>query len=152
MTVLFKEEIISRNPEETLLLGKNISSEIKPGDTICLQGTLGSGKTQLSKGIISSFIDVDAQEITSPTYTYMNFYEGEVDLCHFDLYRLKSLEEFEKLGFEEYLSDANTISVIEWPDKILSILPKNTHFITIDHLDTEQRLFKLNFRVYDDSI
>lgn len=152
MPVAYKEELLSKNAKETILIGRMISSSLSGGDVICLSGALGAGKSQLAKGIISSLTGIDIQDILSPTYTYMNFYEGETDICHFDLYRLTSTESFEKLGFEDYLLDNKTLSIIEWPDKIQNLLPENTLDITIDYLDNEQRLLKLNFRVNDDSI
>lgn len=147
-----REEFISHTPEETLQFGRKVGSLLTPGTTLCLHGNLGAGKSQLSKGIISSLMSLLPQEITSPTFTYLNLYEGSFNIYHFDCYRLSSLDEFEKLGFEDYLYDKTSISLVEWPEKILSLLPQRSLHIFIEYLTPLHRLFKLNFGLSHDSI
>lgn len=113
-------EIISNSPQETLEIGKNIAPFLKKGDVLLLKGDLGSGKTTLVKGLISQLKGCKVETITSPTFNYLNIFE---DFCHFDLYRLKSLEEFVIKGFCDYLTP-NNICCIEWPELVEPLIAK----------------------------
>lgn len=113
---------------ETIQVGQVIGSELEKGITIALQGTLGSGKTTLVKGIAKG-LGVQ-QEITSPTFSIIQEYEASIPLYHIDLYRLKDYSEIEDLGLEEYLY-GDGVTIIEWPELILHLLPSLTIFISI---------------------
>jgi tRNA threonylcarbamoyladenosine biosynthesis protein TsaE len=89
---------------------------------VCLRGDLGAGKTQLVKGIVEGATSVLAEQVSSPTFVYLNVYPGPRTVYHFDLYRLHDCDEFLSMGFEEYLS-AGGICCIEWPERILELLP-----------------------------
>lgn len=134
------DQVTSNSVEETVDLASRLLPLIKDFTAICLVGNLGAGKTLLAKTLISELLDLSLDEITSPTFNYMNIYSNQITVCHFDLYRLTSLKEFIDLGFEDYLFDTNTLSIIEWPDHILSLLPEKTLFIKIDHLEADSRL------------
>ncbi|AGB40305.1 ATPase, YjeE family [Halobacteroides halobius DSM 5150] len=110
------------NPEETFKLGKKIGNKLNPGDIVCLQGSLGAGKTSLAKGICAGLGVKD--KITSPTYTIVNEYQGRMKVNHMDLYRIKAEEELYDLGFEEYIYGSG-VTIIEWPDKAGSLIPDN---------------------------
>lgn len=119
---------VTCNLEEMDLFANSFSKKIKQGQVIALSGDLGAGKTTFTK-MLCKHLGIDAI-ISSPTYTYLNIYDDKV--AHFDLYRLKSAEEFFALGFEEYI-DSSYIVIIEWPEKILNYLPKNTITIYSKH-------------------
>lgn len=129
-------EIISSSAEMTFKLGIEIGSKCMPGDIIALSGTLGAGKTVLSKGIAAGMGISD--DITSPTFTIMEVYESEIPLYHFDLYRIKSESEFDQLLFEEYWN-GNGVSVIEWAEKAGGLLPEQTIRVSIDYIDENNR-------------
>jgi tRNA threonylcarbamoyladenosine biosynthesis protein TsaE len=112
----------TRSEEETYDLGKKLSKELKPGDTISLEGDLGTGKTAFTKGIASGLGIED--HITSPTFTLVNTYIGKVVLHHFDVYRIDDPDELLAIGWEEYFSD-DAITVVEWGDLVSDILPPN---------------------------
>ena len=115
--------IISKSPDETLYIGRDIARNLKPSDIICLFGDLGSGKTVLAKGI-GLGLGVRAGEINSPSFVLLRQYnEGRVPLYHFDLYRLKGPRDIMSLGYEEYLY-GDGITVIEWPDRLKYLMPK----------------------------
>lgn len=82
---------------------------------VLLKGNLGAGKTTLSQ-LIGKTVGI-SEELTSPTYTLVNEYSlgDSKKLYHFDLYRLKSTEELEAIGFTEYI-DSGNIYLIEWPE------------------------------------
>lgn len=117
------EEIFSNSPEATIELGKKIASTLKKGDVIVLTGDLGSGKTKLTEGILTYF--GLEKEISSPTFTIVNeYYTDNLNIYHFDVYRLEEEEEFLSIGGEEYFEKGACI--IEWGEMIENILP-NTY-------------------------
>jgi tRNA threonylcarbamoyl adenosine modification protein YjeE len=116
---------------------KELAINSKSGDVICLQGTLGAGKTFFARHFINA-LQKEKTEILSPTFNLVYSYEttkGEVS--HFDLYRLKSAEELENIGFFDSLE--NGICLIEWPEIAEKFLRKNTIKLEIRILDGEKR-------------
>ena len=100
-------------------LGEKIASKLTSGDVVLLQGELGAGKTTMAKGIAKGLGISD--EIVSPTFTIMNVYE-DGKLVHIDTYRLKSEKELTEIGVEDYLGQPETITIVEWPEKIKELL------------------------------
>lgn len=130
--------------EESLELGAEISKLLKPGTTLCLKGDLGAGKTTLSKGIIHALTCVSREEILSPTYSYVRTYtEGQSKLHHFDCYRIHSDDEFLELGLDDLLFDS-AIKIIEWPEHISSLLPKERLELSIEYTGEGSRSIELN--------
>jgi len=120
--------------EETYELGKRLSQELKPGDTISLEGDLGTGKTALTKGIAAGLgIEVP---ITSPTFTLVNTYVGRTTLNHFDVYRIDDSEELLAIGWDDYFT-GDEINLVEWGDKVGDILPPGTMRIRLERDSTE---------------
>lgn len=121
------KEIISNSPEETIEIGKKLAKNLKKGDIIVLTGDLGSGKTKLTEGILTYF--GLEKEISSPTFTIVNeYYTDNLNLYHFDVYRLEEEEEFSAIGGEEYFEKG--ASIIEWGEMIEGLLPNNYIQIT----------------------
>ena len=112
-------KITSHNELETLELAQNFESEKFPNMVICLNGELGSGKTMFVKGIANA-LGIN-ETITSPTFTIVKEYDGELPLYHFDVYRLDG--NTEGVGIEDYFAK-NGVVVIEWADTIKNILPE----------------------------
>ncbi|MBP1743145.1 MAG: uncharacterized protein H6Q58_123 [Firmicutes bacterium] len=111
---------ITNTVEETIEIGRRIGKSLKPGDIVCIDGDLGSGKTHLTKGIALG-LGID-EHITSPTFNIVNEYEGRLKFYHFDVYRVNDPDEIAAIGFDEYIfSDA--VSVIEWSDYISELIP-----------------------------
>ena len=111
-------KITTRSEMETIEIAQNFESEKFPNMIICLDGELGSGKTVFTKGIANA---LGIQEsITSPTFTIIKEYEGELPLYHMDVYRLEDSKE--DIGIEEYF-DKGGVTIIEWADMIKDILP-----------------------------
>lgn len=114
---------ILNSSDETLNLGKEVARFLKKPTVIFLKGDLGSGKTTFSKGFISEKTQEPLSTITSPTFTYMNQYEGiTCSVVHFDLYRLDNQIQFFSMGFEEIVN-APVFSLIEWPEIIEGAVP-----------------------------
>ncbi|MDU2064190.1 MAG: tRNA (adenosine(37)-N6)-threonylcarbamoyltransferase complex ATPase subunit type 1 TsaE [Sporomusaceae bacterium] len=116
-----------------------VASLLKDGDVLALEGDLGAGKTFFVQQITK--VLAPDSEATSPTFTVLQVYEGTVEIHHFDLYRLESIEELEDIGFYEYTTYG--ISLIEWPDQFREALPSNYLWITIEKgAGEEERIFQ----------
>lgn len=129
-------KIKTHNLEETIELAQNFESEKFPNMIICLDGELGAGKTVFTKGIAQAL--GIKENITSPTFTIIKEYEGELPLYHMDVYRLDGVTD--GIGIEEYFTKGGVV-VIEWADTIKDILPKERLDIKIKVVDEDDRLF-----------
>jgi len=138
------QEHISNSPEDTFYIGKQLAKLFSKGCTVALTGTLGSGKTQLTKGIACG-LGINEQ-ITSPTYTIVNEYSFQSSaFFHIDAYRLNDDKDFEEIGGSEILN-SGSICVIEWSDRILKCLPDNVIKISIEITGPSSRLIKISNR------
>lgn len=109
-----KREFISKSPSETWDIGEYIGKQAQPGDLYTLYGELGTGKTQLAKGIARGIGVADWEYVVSPSFTIMNVYEGKFPFCHVDLYRIGG-SEVDDLNLEEFLDTG--IVVVEWAER-----------------------------------
>jgi tRNA threonylcarbamoyladenosine biosynthesis protein TsaE len=132
---------LTKSAQETLALGRLLAQTLHPLDVVCLQGDLGAGKTTLIKGMIASLTGVQPERVCSPTYTYLNIYEGKCPVFHFDLYRLEGADDFLSLGFEEYLYGEG-VCCIEWSERITSLIPTHAHQIRLEYAGEEVRNVK----------
>ena len=128
-------KITTRNEMETIEIAQNFESEKFPNMIICLDGELGSGKTIFTKGIANALGITES--ITSPTYTIIKEYSGELPLYHMDVYRLDG--NTEGVGIEEYFTK-NGVVVIEWAETIKDILPSERLDIYIKVVDENKRV------------
>jgi tRNA threonylcarbamoyladenosine biosynthesis protein TsaE len=139
--------ITSNSPEETIELGRRIGSQLKGGEVFAVCGPLGSGKTHLIKGIATGAGAQDYRDVTSPTFVIVNEYSGRpldhtrgrLDIYHIDAYRLKSVAEFEMLGFDDFCYPQSVV-LIEWADKVeLALRDLNYSRIEISHAGRTKR-------------
>lgn len=128
---------ISKSVEETIRAGYEFGKQLKPGDVVCLTGDLGAGKTHFVKGV-ASYFGITPEKVSSPTYTLIHEYSGELPVYHFDCYRLKSETEAIEIGAEEYFYGEG-VCLIEWPEKIGSLIPEDAIWIQISHLPDQKR-------------
>lgn len=124
--------------EETLQIGREMGATLAPNSIICLFGELGAGKTSFVKGIAEGAAGISSDSVQSPTFTYLNIYPGKLPIYHFDLYRIKGVEDFLGMGFDEYL-EAGGVCCIEWSERIQEILPEACTKITLSHLSNGGR-------------
>lgn len=111
----------SKSENDTKEFAKKIASKLKVGDVIVLSGDLGSGKTKFTEGFLSYFGLED--DISSPTFTIVNeYHKDNINIYHFDVYRLEDSSEFYAIGGEEYFE--NGICIIEWGELIEDALPE----------------------------
>jgi tRNA threonylcarbamoyladenosine biosynthesis protein TsaE len=114
-------EIVTHSAAETIELGKRIGTGLKGGEVIALIGQLGTGKTHLIKGIAQGLKADDSGQVSSPTFVLVNEYfgrEGLIHIYHIDAYRMKSVAEFQALGFDEYCRP-DSVVLVEWADKVI---------------------------------
>ena len=125
---------ITKSREETIKFAEEYGKTLRGGDVLLLDGEMGAGKTVFTKGIALA-LGINA-EITSPTYAYLNDYDGK--LYHYDCYRLSSGEDAEALGLTEYFY-GNGVCVVEWSENIADVLPDNCKKVKIEKIDLNTR-------------
>ncbi len=131
-------KVRSKSAEETFRLGKALGELIARGTVISLRGDLGSGKTVLAKGIARGMQVADEGEVTSPSFTLVNEYQGRWKIYHVDLYRLQNAQQIEDLGWEEMIFGP-AVALIEWPEKILHLLPEDRLEVLLQWVGEEER-------------
>ena len=126
---------ISHSTEETIAIGEELGRTLVPGDVLILTGDLGAGKTQLTKGIARALGVAD--DVTSPTFTIQMVYPGrDMDLNHFDLYRLERADQLEDTGIFDVLG-ADGVCVIEWGEQFADELGDERIDVVLRRLNDE---------------
>lgn len=125
---------ISKGREETLAFAKAYAKTLRAGDVVLLDGDMGAGKTVFAKGVAEG-LGIE-EEVTSPTYAYMNDYDGR--LFHYDCYRIESVAQAENLGLADYF-DMGGICLIEWSQNIAPLLPRTVKRVKIRKLTENER-------------
>lgn len=125
---------ISNSEEETLAFAENYAKSLRAGDTVLLDGDMGAGKTVFAKGVAKGLGVM--QEVTSPTYAYVNVYGN---FCHFDCYRVPDEGYAEALGFSEYFNGEN-ICLVEWSENIEGLLPDRCKRVKITGRGTRREI------------
>ena len=115
--------MISNSIDRTIEIGANLGKSLAAGDVVALVGDLGAGKTVLTKGIAQALGVRNVRYVNSPTFVIIKEYKGRLPLYHFDLYRLNKSSVLDAENFEEYFY-GDGVTVVEWADKIRSLLPK----------------------------
>jgi len=136
------KKIISHNEAETFSLGVDLASRLKGGEVLALYGDLGAGKTRFLQGLAKG-LGVKGR-VNSPTFNILKLYKvvGHKFIktfCHIDAYRLESGRDLETLGINEIFQDPETVTAIEWAEKVENILPKTTSRLNIKRLNEERR-------------
>ena len=116
--------------QETFALGEEIGRSLSGDLTMGLVGPLGAGKTLLTKGIAVGNGLGDPNMVTSPTFTLVHEYAGRIGLHHVDAYRLSGSTELAAIGFDE-LVESQAAVVVEWADRVRSIMPEDTLWIEL---------------------
>ena len=125
---------LSHSREETMRFAQEYAKTLRAGDIVLLDGDMGAGKTVFAKGVAKG-LGVQ-EEVTSPTYAYMNDYDGA--LFHYDCYRIESAEQAESLGLADYF-DMGGICLIEWSQNIATLLPNYCKRVCIEKVDENTR-------------
>ncbi|MBL8855927.1 MAG: tRNA (adenosine(37)-N6)-threonylcarbamoyltransferase complex ATPase subunit type 1 TsaE [Planctomycetaceae bacterium] len=126
---------------ETLAVGRQLAQNLPDGAIVSLEGTLGAGKSILVRGIASG-LGIDPETVTSPTFTLWQSYHGLRELHHLDVYRLQDPAEFLDLGVEE-LFQSDGLAIIEWGEKVRSVLPPDHYRVMIEIDEQTNRRIEL---------
>ena len=121
-------EYCSNSERDTEELGRRLGERVAPGTVIAYTGDLGAGKTAFTRGMAQG-LGVPGQ-VTSPTFTIVNEYEGPTPLFHFDMYRLNGSEDLFDIGWEDYLSRGG-VCAVEWSEQVADALPEGTVYVTL---------------------
>ena len=136
----------SNSALETAALGKKLFQCLEGSDVVVLEGALGGGKTTFIKGLLSAA--GFKGRVLSPTFTLLRQYKTKKFLfCNVDLYRLAS-DDLEGWGLEDFLYDANTITLIEWGEKIEKTLNRYIK-IVFEHAGQDSRRIKFSVKGYN---
>lgn len=127
MNAAAQTTVITRSPAETRRLAAELLRELRPGAVLALHGDLGAGKTCFVQGLAAA-LGVQ-RPVSSPTFTLIHEYESTPPLYHADLYRIRDADDALGLGLEEYIGGAG-ITVIEWAERALELLPPDTWHLT----------------------
>lgn len=130
-------EYITRSAEETIELGRLIGERLRGGDIIAYKGSMGAGKTTMTRGLTLGLGLGDTA--FSPTFALVNEYRGEgLTLYHFDMYRIGSALDLETTGFFDYIDDESVLAV-EWSENIEEELPEERIIVTLERVDDDTR-------------
>jgi tRNA threonylcarbamoyladenosine biosynthesis protein TsaE len=121
---------ISNSPAETEAIGRQFAKELNVGSILALEGELGSGKTQFTKGLVAGL--ESSAPVTSPTFIIIHEYPGgRLPIYHFDFFRLENRESVAQLGLDDYFF-GDGISVIEWADRFPESIPEQARWILFE--------------------
>ncbi len=126
-------KLLTNNAEETLDLGKRLSSFVFPSLVICLSGDLGAGKTVLTRGLVEG---LGGNHVRSPSFTLINEYRTTPPVAHADLYRLKT-PEAEDLGLEEYV-EKGFILIVEWGERLPELPGSELLSLDISYVESDR--------------
>ena len=133
-----EEEIITRSAEETIQWGREFAKRLKPPVLVLLTGDLGTGKTTLTKGLVSGLGAANENDVTSPTFTLVHVYGKQAKVYHADLYRIESFYDFETLGLEDMFA-APAVAILEWSEKFPLPSPWPVARVRLEHLGGDSR-------------
>ena len=137
-----REEVITRSAEETIAWGREFAKRLQSPSLVLLTGELGSGKTTLTKGIVAGLGAATEDEVTSPTFTLVHVYGGEVKVYHGDLYRIESFHDFETLGLEDVFAKPAVV-ILEWSEKFPLESPWPQIRVRLEHVGGDSRRISL---------
>ncbi len=132
------EEILTQSAEETIRWGREFAKRLKAPVLVLLSGELGSGKTTLTKGVVSGLGAAGEDEVTSPTFTLVHVYGDAAKVYHADLYRIENFRDFETLGLEDVFA-APAIVILEWSGRFPLPSPWPQIRLRLEHLGGDAR-------------
>ncbi len=143
-----EKRLRTRSVGGTLALGETMTELLRAPKLVVLRGELGAGKTTLVKGMAAALGAAEAEDVTSPTFTLVHEYKGrKVRLFHLDLYRLETEQEVEGLGLWEMADESDSLVLVEWGDKFVSVMERADAEISMAQGEVEnERLLLVKWR------
>lgn len=137
-------EFLTHSSDETIARGREIGASLKAPVLILLSGELGAGKTTLTKGIVTGLGTAREEDVTSPTFTLVHKYQGNIRVYHVDLYRISGFHDLETLGLEDLFSE-QAIVIVEWPDRLTLRTDWPVLRINLEHVSDDERCIRVIF-------
>ena len=131
-------EFISRSPEETIQKGREMAARLTPPVVVMLYGELGTGKTTLTKGIVSGLGAGKEEEVTSPTFTLVHVFRNHYKVYHVDLYRVEDFHDLETLGLEDVLTE-HAVVIVEWSERFSLRTDWPAIHVRLEHVEGDTR-------------
>lgn len=139
------EHYLSKSEKDTIDIARKLAEKTTTPSVICLNGTLGAGKSVFARAFIRHLCCNESLEVPSPTFTLVQVYdEAEIPIYHFDLYRIQNPDELYELGWEEALDHA--ITIIEWPERLGYLKPQDITDVLIKPSDDQKNHRKIEVR------
>jgi len=138
-------EHISHSVRETEAIAAELARTLAGGEVVALYGDLGAGKTQFTRGLVNG-LGGEPHDVSSPTFVLLNVYDtphSKMKVFHLDAYRVTGAEDFESIGFAEFLEEPGAITVVEWPDRVAPLLPPATIHIRIEPTGPNRRRIQI---------
>lgn len=135
-------EYISYSEADTVKIGKTLAANLEPGTVVAMYGDLGSGKTAMVRGMAQG-LGLNAR-VSSPTFTIVNEYLGEIPLFHFDMYRLGDADELFEIGWEDYIQRGG-ICAVEWSENVEEAFYSDTVRVYFEKIDDTTRRIRIEF-------
>jgi tRNA threonylcarbamoyladenosine biosynthesis protein TsaE len=132
------EQIITHSSEETTNWGREFATRLRPPVLVLLTGDLGTGKTTLTKGIVSGLGAASEDDVTSPTFTLVHVYGKAAKVFHADLYRIETFQDFETLGMEDMFASPAVV-ILEWSERFPLPSPWPQVRLLLEHLGGDSR-------------
>jgi tRNA threonylcarbamoyladenosine biosynthesis protein TsaE len=133
--------ILTRSPEETQKVGREIAGSLPVPGVVLLRGALGAGKTTLTRGIAEGLGVDDPGLVNSPSFTLVNIYHGICPIYHVDLYRLEGNRDLYSIGLDDFLG-CEGVTVIEWSERLPGGFD-NAVVVEIEDAGEDQRMFHI---------
>ena len=133
-----RSESISRSAEETIQKGRELAAQLQPPVVVLLSGELGTGKTTLTKGIVSGLGAGTEEEVTSPTFTLVHVFHNHCKVYHVDLYRVEDFHDLETLALEDVLAESAVV-VVEWSERFTLRTDWPSIHVRLEHLGGDSR-------------
>jgi len=133
--------IMTNSEKETIHEGEKLGKSLASGAVVALFGNLGAGKTAFIRGLAHG-LGISA-DVTSPTFTIVNEYQGEIPLFHFDMYRLNDESELFLLGWDDYL-DRGGVCAVEWSERVPNAFAPDTIEVKLTNLGNDRRQLEIN--------
>jgi len=140
---VLETEFLSHSAEETVEIGRKLAEQLAPPALLMLSGDLGTGKTTLTKGIISGLGAAREEDVTSPTFTLVHVFHNHVKVYHVDLYRIEGFRDLETLGLEDAFADP-AIVIIEWSERFLLRTDWPRIVVRLEHAEGDARRIRIS--------